>query len=258
MSPYILVIDIGNTSASVGLYRAGRVTRVKRLGRKDQRRVSIRRILREVAGTTIPSAVGIASVVPALNQAWEAAVHDAFALNPVRVNDRSPLGIPVNYPRPKTIGADRLANAVGAVRRYGAPVIVADFGTAVTFDLISRRDGFIGGIIAPGFPMMLDYLAERTAQLPRVAPGSVPRKVGRSTEEAMQLGARWGYRGMVREIQSELLKVSSFRRATLVATGGFARQVLQGVTPKPVIDLTLTLFGVGCVAENTLAPGTRR
>ena len=157
--------------------------------------------------------------------------------------------ISLDYPKPETIGADRLADAAGAVSRYGAPVLVMDFGTALTAAVVTSDRVWRGGVIAPGFPLMRDYLFERTAKLPRMKIGSgrAP-KIGRSTEEAMRFGALVGYRGMVREIVSELKKnfKTDFR---LVATGGFAKWVLKDLDLPFTIDPTLTLYGAGLVAS---------
>ena len=155
----------------------------------------------------------------------------------------------LDYPKPETIGADRLADAAGAVSRYGAPVLVMDFGTALTAAVVTADRVWRGGVIAPGFPLMRDYLFERTAKLPRMKIGSgrAP-KIGRSTEEAMRFGALVGYRGMVREIVAELKKnfKTDFR---LVATGGFAKWVLKDLDLPFTIDPTLTLYGAGLVAS---------
>jgi len=245
--PTYLVIDIGNTSTSLGLYRNGRVLRVQRIEKVGQSLRSIVEVLREASGNAMIDAAGIASVVPSLNPWWQISIENMFQLRPAWIDHTAPLKVKITYPKPETIGADRLANAAGAVRRYGAPVIVADFGTAVTFDLVTKREGYIGGIIAPGLPLMFDYLAERTAKLPRIGWGPISKGVGKSTAEAMQLGANWGYRGMVREILTELRRVPSLREAAICATGGFAGRIFKGVTPKPVIDPTLTLFGIGSI-----------
>jgi type III pantothenate kinase len=246
-----LVIDIGNTSTSLGIYRAGKVGRVGRIETVEQTFTTVSAAIRKLAGRTRIGEVGIASVVPLLNPVWESAVRDACGVEPYWIHHDSPLGVKITYPDPASIGADRLANAAGAARKFGAPVIVADFGTAVTFDLVTRRDGYIGGIIAPGLPLMFDYLAERTAQLPRIAWNHPParHRTGKSTAEAMQLGAHWGYRGMVREILCELRKSPALRQAVVCGTGGFADRVLSGIRPAPRIDKTLTLFGIGCILE---------
>jgi pantothenate kinase type III len=156
-----------------------------------------------------------------------------------------PPPLSLDYPKPETIGADRLADAAGAVSRYGAPVLVMDFGTALTAAIVTDDGVWRGGVIAPGFPLMRDYLFERTAKLPRMelGRGQAP-KIGRSTEEAMRFGALVGYRGMVREIATTLRK--NFKQDfKLVATGGFARWALRGLDLPFVIDPTLTLYGAG-------------
>ena len=161
-----------------------------------------------------------------------------------------PPSLTIDYPKPETIGADRLADAAGAVSRYGAPVLVMDFGTALTAAVVTEDRVWRGGVIAPGFPLMRDYLFERTAKLPRMelGRGTAP-KIGRSTEEAMRFGALVGYRGMVREIVTTLRRNfgQDFR---LVATGGFARWALKGLDLPFVIDPTLTLYGAGLVCAN--------
>jgi type III pantothenate kinase len=160
-------------------------------------------------------------------------------------------GLSIDYPKPETIGADRLADAAGAVSRYGAPVLVMDFGTALTAAVVTKDRVWRGGVIAPGFPLMRDYLFERTAKLPRmrIGSGKAPR-IGRSTEEAMRFGALVGYRGMVREIVSELRR--NFKcDFKLVATGGFAKWVLKDLDLPFVIDPTLTLYGAGLVCAKS-------
>ena len=135
-----------------------------------------------------------------------------------------------------------------------------DFGTALTAAVVTRDRVWRGGVIAPGFPLMRDYLFERTAKLPRmkIGTGRAP-KIGRSTEEAMRFGALVGYRGMVREIVAELKRnfKTDFR---LVATGGFAKWVLKDLDLPFVIDPTLTLYGTGLVASGVspLAQGHPR
>jgi type III pantothenate kinase len=156
----------------------------------------------------------------------------------------------LDYPKPETIGADRLADAAGAVSRYGAPVLVMDFGTALTAAVVTRDRVWRGGVIAPGFPLMRDYLYERTAKLPRMKLGGKCPRIGRSTEEAMRFGAYVGYRGMVREIVGTLADNFStdFR---LVATGGFAKWVLKDSGMPFTVDATLTLHGAGLLASRS-------
>ena len=196
----------------------------------------------------------IATVVPARGPEWVKALKH-FITGPIGLLDhRSQLGLPISYPKPASIGPDRLANACAGVHRFGSPLVVADFGTAVTFDVITRKGGYEGGVIGPGLPLMFSYLAEKTARLPLLAPRSVPGRIGKSTEHAMQLGARWGYRGLVREVLTELQKHPALRTARWVATGGYARWVVQGMGWPIDVVPELTLEGVGRAFELTYGP----
>ena len=134
-------------------------------------------------------------------------------------------GVGIDYPKPNTIGPDRLANAVAARHRFGAPVVVVDFGTAVTFDVVDRAGNYVGGIIAPGLAAMTDYLHEKTALLPRITIREVKSPIGKSTEQAMLVGAVHGYRGLVRELVMELKRELKARRLPVVATGGYAQLI---------------------------------
>ena len=260
----LLVVDVGNTSTAVGLWTDGRVSRVVHVdgaveGIEDLRKqeegrgasiVSDDKAMRSLDG------LAYVSVVPPRDAKWrESARKFNLPFHQLSYLDfpipRSPFPVPpsltISYPRPETIGADRLADAAGAVSRYGAPVLVMDFGTALTAAVVTADRVWRGGVIAPGFPLMRDYLFERTAKLPRMAlgRGRAP-KIGRSTEEAMRFGTLVGYRGMVREIVATLRR--NFREDfKLVATGGFARWALKDLDLPFVIDPTLTLYGAGLV-----------
>ena len=174
------------------------------------------------------------------------------------VSHKLELGVKVDYPKPASIGADRLANACAAADRYGVPVIVADFGTAVTFDIVSAEGAYVGGVIAPGLPLMTEYLYERTALLPMIHLKGPHGIVGRSTTEAMRLGAKVGYRGMVHEIVA-FLQRGFHKRFKLCATGGFARWALEGINLPFKIDQDLTLYGLSRIYDlNQNATHARR
>lgn len=246
----VLVIDVGNTSTSLGLYRAGKVLRSARVGTRVRDVGRLSAAVRRLAKRKALAAAVLSSVVPAVNPLWKKALRRVRPrIRLLSVSHRMRLGVPVTYPRPATIGADRLANACGAAARYGTPVIVADFGTAVTFDVILRGKGYVGGVIAPGLPLMFSYLAEKTALLPRIGPGPVRHAVGKSTAEAMRMGAVWGYRGLVREIVRELKQGLKLPRLKLCATGGYADWVLRGSGLRMPVDRDLTLRGLGRIYE---------
>ena len=159
----------------------------------------------------------------------------------------SRLGVGIDYPSPRQIGADRLANAAGAVAYYGYPCIVVDFGTAVTFDVIGPERTYLGGAIAPGLASMGDYLARNTALLPAIEPHEPKHAIGTSTVEALHSGAVYGSRGMVKEILAKLEEEMG-RRPTVVATGGDAALIARGVPRIDHVDPDITLNGLRMVA----------
>ena len=243
----LLVIDVGNTSTAVGRWSNGRVSKVSHCDSGFKEAATAASCLASRA-----SCLAYVSVVPAVDAKWRAfARRQGLPFVPVTYSSLipHPSSLAFDYPHPETIGADRLADAAGAVSRYGAPVLVMDFGTALTAAVVTKDRVWRGGVIAPGFPLMRDYLFERTAKLPRmrIGSGKAP-KIGRSTEEAMRFGALVGYRGMVREIVAQLRR--NFKcDFKLVATGGFAKWVLKDLDLPFTIDPTLTLYGAGLVAS---------
>jgi type III pantothenate kinase len=258
MKSAIIVVDIGNTSTSFALAGAGRVFRATRLPTHgSDRRLIRRRLAALTRGRSIRGAA-VCSVVPDHTRAWLDELKRLTGHKPLVVNHRLRLGIGINYPRPETIGADRLANACAAVVQYGAPVIVADFGTALTFDIVSRDQAYRGGIIAPGLPLMTEYLADRTALLPRLrlddprwrkAEFGRMNAIGKSTVQAMLIGARLGYAGMVREIIGRLKQALREPRLRLCATGGYAQWALAGSGLRVKIAPDLTLRGIARIYE---------
>lgn len=243
----LIAVDVGNTSTAVGLWSNGRVSCVSHVdGDREAAFAAAKALCAKGA-----ERIAYVSVVPRADAAWRRFAK-RLSLPFVRVDHSlfsAVSGLSLDYPRPETIGADRLADAAAAVDRYGAPVIVCDFGTAFTAAVVTCDRVWRGGVIAPGFPLMRDYLYERTAQLPRMKLGGRCPKIGRSTEEAMRFGALVGYRGMVREIVATLSR--NFKTDfTLVATGGFAKWVLKDNGLPFTIDQTLTLHGAGLLAGN--------
>ena len=191
------------------------------------------------------SAVIIGSVVPAkaieLEKFFAARVPCHF------LGHQSPLGMGIDYPEPHKIGADRLANAVGVQARHGAPVIVIDFGTAVTFDVISAEPAYCGGVIAPGLGAMSGYLPQKTALLPAIDLIEPASAIGKSTEHAMQVGAVIGYRGLVREIIGKI-RAELAGDPKIIATGGDAELIAKGLPEIQAVDADLTLEGLRLVA----------
>jgi type III pantothenate kinase len=190
-------------------------------------------------------AVVICSVVPGKALVLKQHFEGAFPLH--FLDSNSPLGMGIDYPQPSQIGADRLANSAGVLTRHGAPAIVIDFGTAVTFDVISAEPAYCGGVIAPGLGAMSGYLSRKTALLPEIELEEPVSAIGKSTVHAMQAGAVFGYRGLVKEI---LARIASELpgQPKVIATGGDAALIARGVSEIDAVDPDLTLDGLRQVA----------
>jgi len=235
-----LLVDVSNSFTKIAFVRDGRHVQQRHLptGSIDGARMATL-----VKGWEIRLAV-ISSVVPSRNAAF------VLPGTPIHwVSHRSPLGVSVDYPRPSTIGADRLANAAGCADRYGCPAIVVDFGTAVTFDVLSPDGAYVGGVIAPGLSSMTEYLHQRTALLPRLRLKAPARAIGRSTREAMLSGAVFGYRGLVRGIcEAVAAEFPPDTKVPWIATGGDA-EVIAAEGLFSTVDPQLTLHGLHCIAQ---------
>jgi len=245
----LLAIDVGNTNLALALYDGDKLaadwrtsTHLERtadeVGMELSQLFALRgRELGEVTG------VVIASVVPTLNTALVEACRRYLKQEPVIVGPGAKTGVKVLYENPKDVGADRIANALAAHRKYGGPAVVIDFGTAVTYDAISKDGDYLGGAISPGIEISLDALVAHTAMLRRVeavAPDSV---IGRNTANAIQSGLLWGFvvqvEGMVKRMSDEL-----GGSAKVIATGGQA-ELLSGLTAViDAVDPLLTLEGL--------------
>ncbi|MFC1497056.1 type III pantothenate kinase [Verrucomicrobiota bacterium] len=243
-SSSILLVDIGNTSISIGVGHGKRLENTLRLDTKQCSATTVKKaISKAIQRKKIHGAV-LCSVVPELTELWKRTIVKTCRIMPLIVHNRLKLGIHIDYPKPSSIGADRIANACGAVYRYGTPAIVIDFGTALTFDVVSKDNKYIGGVIAPGLPLMTDYLAEKTALLPHIELRDQCSKIGRSTEGAMRIGAHVGYRGIVREVIMYLKQNLDMKKVHLCATGGYAKWVLKGLNMPFKFDPNLTLYGL--------------
>jgi type III pantothenate kinase len=249
----ILLFDIGNTNTHVGLANERRVVRYTDIPTAAWFAGAGAATLEKfVCGSRIEAAA-ICSVVPRATPRVRAVVRRRWKLAAFELTAKTLMGLGIDYPRPETIGPDRLANAVAARRRFGAPVVVVDFGTAVTFDVVNSRGDYAGGVIAPGLAAMTDYLHEKTALLPRIRIREVTRAIGRSTEEAMLVGAVHGYRGLVRELIAELKRELQVRQLPVVATGGYADLIAAKLPEISAVEPNLTLEGLRLVLASLRA-----
>jgi type III pantothenate kinase len=202
-------------------------------------------IARSIAGQSY-DAVVLCSVVPAKARLLEASLRADRRFH--SISHQSHLPITIDYPSPEQIGADRLANAVAAYDLVGAPAIVIDFGTAVTFDVIGAPGRYLGGAIAPGVASMTRNLSKRTALLPKITLEEPRSAIGKTTVEAMQAGAMLGYRGMIREIVHAIC-LELPETPTVIATGGDGEIISHGLPEISRVVPSLTLDGIRMIGE---------
>src|SRR5256886_10408848 len=252
----LLVIDIGNTNTSLGVFDGENLVANWRLTTAGERTgdewgVHTRNLF-ALAGLDFKSidAIAIASVVPPVNFTLKRMAEDYFHLSPLFIDHTIDTGVPILYQPPSDVGADRIVDAVAAIRQYGAPCIVVDFGTATTFDAINARGEYLGGVITPGITISADALFERAAKLPRVEIRRPQKTIGSATVEAMQSGLDHGYVGLVDGILRKMIGELG-AKARVIATGGLAPLIARGSEFIETADETLTLEGLRIVYERT-------
>ncbi len=243
-----ILIDIGNTNIHLGLSDGEGITRQCEL---SSGKITVAELINRLKGIggEVPGSGVLCSVVPEHTAIIQVALKQAFGFFATELTHESLKGVGIDYPTPATIGPDRLANAIAALRHFGAPSVVVDFGTAVTFDVIDANGNYVGGIIAPGLAAMTDYLHEKTALLPRIEIEETNSVIGKSTREAMLIGAVNGYRGLVRELLENLVKELKAPSLPVVATGGYAELMARGIAAIGVVDPNLTLEGLRLFSE---------
>jgi type III pantothenate kinase len=254
----LLVIDVGNTNTSLGVYQESELIAHWRLTTVRNRTVDEygvhARNLFELAGLDFKtiSAIAIASVVPPLNYTLKQMAEVYFHLTPLFVDHTTEMGLRILYEPPSDVGADRIVDAVAAIHKYGAPCIIVDFGTATTFNAINKDGEYLGGVITPGIMISADALFERTAKLPRVDIKRPRTVIGSSTVAAMQSGLYNGYVGLVDGVLRKMVaELGGSPR--VIATGGLAPLIATGSELIELVDDTLTLEGLRLVFEKSQA-----
>jgi type III pantothenate kinase len=238
-----LLIDVSNSFTKLAFASSEKLSAPHRL---ETARLSSARLRKFLRARELDLVV-VSSVVPRADAFIRRAAQKIPSLF---VSAKCRLGVGVDYPEPKTIGADRLANAAAAAALYGCPAVVVDFGTAVTFDVVSAKRCYIGGVIAPGLEAMTTYLYNRTALLPKLSLAEPRRAVGRTTKGAMMSGAVFGYRGLVKEILARIgAEVFPGRRAQIIATGGYAPLIAARMREIDAVHPHLTLEGLRIIGN---------
>jgi type III pantothenate kinase len=249
----LLAVDVGNTNTVLGLWRGGELERHWRLtthreATADEIALSVCGLLGAAEGAAEPMRVIVASVVPSLKFSLKQALRQVLGREPLFVEPGIKTGMPILYEVPQEVGADRIVNAVAALDAMGGPCIVVDFGTATTFDVVTERGEYSGGVIVPGIAISAEALFEKAARLSRVEIRRPDRVVGKTTAGSIQSGLYFGYLslvdGMIDRIAAEI-----GGKPRVIATGGLAELFGGGSDKIEEIDPLLTLKGLRLIDE---------
>ncbi len=245
----LLAVDVGNTQTVLGLYGGGQLTDHWRLATERSTTTDeLGVLLTGLLDFDDVDGICLASTVPVLVREWEALAGKWAHAPLLVVGPGVKTGIPIRYDDPREVGADRIVNAVAAKERYGAPVIVVDFGTSTNFDVVSQAGDYVGGVIAPGIEISMDALFARAARLVKVDYTAPPTVIGKTTVGGLQSGLVYGFAGQVDGIVGRIREELG-ADARAVATGGLADLVAPHTRTIERVDPFLTLDGLHIVWE---------
>lgn len=250
----LLVIDTGNTTTAAGIYNGDELIAHWRLSSILRTYDELGVYLLELIGTKNidPSEINgaaLASVVPSLDFPMTEAVKRYFGVTPIQAKASVNIGMEILCRNPHEVGADRIVNAFAGREKYGMPLIVADYGTAITFDVVSPEGSYMGGAIAPGLNSGISALFSKAAKLPQVALNIPESVIGRSTEEAIQSGILFGSAGLTDRIVDMIRAEDRMKDAKVVATGGHAGLMAKVSKRIDIVDKWLTLEGLKMIYE---------
>lgn len=256
----LLAFDVGNTNIVLGVFKDGKLIQnwrmeTDKLKSADEYGMMINQFFAfEGLSTKDVKDVIISTVVPSILYTLQHLSMKYFNRRAIVIGPGIKTGLIVKYDNPKQVGADRVVNAVAAFHKYGGPLIVIDFGTATTFCAISEKEEYLGGSITSGIKISSDALFEKTAKLPRVELEAPGHTICRNTNESMQAGLVYGYMGVVEYIvhrmKKELMEIcKTDREPVVVATGGLATLIEEGVDCIDHVDKMLTLEGLQIIYE---------
>lgn len=249
----ILAIDIGNTNIKYGVFDNDNLTASFRVSSRITKTAdeygSVLVNLLSTRNIKVSDIDGIilSSVIPSLNYTICHMCEYFFGINPIIVGPGVKTGLNVKADNPKEVGADIIVNSVSAFNKFGGPVIVIDFGTATTFDVISEKGELLGVVIAPGIKTSLEGLVNNTAQLPMIELDAPKTVIGKNTKHCMQSGVIFGFSGLVDNIINKIKKELGNIDVTVVATGGLGGIIAKEVKTINVVDRTLTLDGLNYI-----------
>jgi type III pantothenate kinase len=246
----LLAIDVGNTQTVFGLFEAVRLTEQFRVGTDPAHTADeLAVMLRAFVELDALRGIVLSSTVPPLVREYELFAGRWAGAELLVLEPGVSTGVPVRYDDPREVGPDRIANAVAARERHGAPSIVVDFGTSTNFDVVSAAGEYVGGVLAPGIETSMDALFARAARLTKVPFTTPERVIGKTTTSALQSGLVYGFAGQVDAIVGRIRDELQAPKAAVIGTGGLAELIAPHSETITTVDPELTLQGLRLVWE---------